>query len=132
MSEYPWWFASTNAIFRARFYVRSLQLKYSSFYSTFARFVSNVTFKIFSDGAALVHTSLRNNSNLSLLYEYILHRAYEFPLRFKSEAVNEEAIFIPFGYDKPTLIADSFVKIDVTKPYNEVIPQPATKKNNKE
>jgi len=53
-------------------------------------------------------------------------------LRFKSEAVNEEAIFIPFGYDKPTLIADSFVKIDVSKPYNEVIPQPATKKNNKE
>ena len=53
-------------------------------------------------------------------------------MRFKTEAVNEEAIFIPFGYDKPTLIEDSVVKIDVSKPYNEIIPVPPVKKVAKE
>ena len=57
-----------------------------------------------ADGASLIYTSIRNNCNLNLLYEYVLHRAYEMPLRFKAEAINEEAIFIPFGYDKPSLI----------------------------
>ena len=67
-----------------------------------------------------------------MLYEYILHRAYDFPLRFKPEPVNEEAIFIPFGYDKPSLIDDSVVKIDVSRPYNEVISVPVLKKTAKE
>lgn len=53
-------------------------------------------------------------------------------MRFKTEAVNEEGIFIPFGYDKPSLIADSVVKIDVDRPYSEVIPVPALKKTVKE
>ena len=39
-----------------------------------------------------------------MLYEYILHRAYEMPLRFKNESINEEAIFIPFGSDNLNLI----------------------------
>lgn len=86
----------------------------------------------YSDGASLIYTSIRNNSNLSTLYEYILHRAYDFPLRFKPEVVNEEAIFIPFGYDNPTLIQDSVVKTDVSRPYNDVIPVPAVKKLSKE
>lgn len=53
-------------------------------------------------------------------------------MRFRPEIVNEEAIFIPFGYDKPSLINDSIVKIDVSKPYNEVIPQPVAKKQIRE
>jgi dynein light intermediate chain 1 len=56
------------------------------------------------DGASLVYTSIRNNCNLNLLYEYMIHRAYSFPFRFRSEPLNEEAIFLPFGYDKPALI----------------------------
>lgn len=56
------------------------------------------------DGAALVYTSIRNNCNLNLLYEYIIHTAYNFPFKYRSEPLNEEAIFIPLGYDKPTLI----------------------------
>lgn len=47
-----------------------------------------VYFASYSDGASLIYTSIRNNSNLNLLYEYLLHRAYQFPLRFKTEAVN--------------------------------------------
>jgi hypothetical protein len=45
---------------------------------------------------------------------------------------NEEAIFVPFGYDKPSLIEDSVVKMDVSKPYSELIPVPAAKKNHRE
>lgn len=56
------------------------------------------------DGASLVYTSIKNNSNLNTLYEYVLHRAYKMPLRFKAETINEEAIFIPFGSDNPNLI----------------------------
>lgn len=40
------------------------------------------------DGATLVYTSIKNNSNLNVLYEYILHRAYKMPLRFKPEVIN--------------------------------------------
>jgi hypothetical protein len=39
-------------------------------------------------GATLVYTSTKNNSNLNVFYEYILHRSYDFPLRYKSETVN--------------------------------------------
>lgn len=35
------------------------------------------------DGGTLVYTSIKNNSNLNTLYEYILHRGYKMPLRFK-------------------------------------------------
>jgi len=42
-----------------------------------------------SDGAALIYTSIRNNCNLNVFYEYVLHRAYRMPLRFKPEIANE-------------------------------------------
>lgn len=41
------------------------------------------------DGGTLIYTSIKNNSNLNTLYEYILHRSYKMPLRFKQEIVNE-------------------------------------------
>ena len=40
-------------------------------------------------GGSLIYTSIKNNANINLLYEYILHRAYSMPLRFKPEIVNE-------------------------------------------
>ena len=52
----------------------------------------------------MIYTSLQNNSNTNILYEYILHRAYNMPLKYKAEAINEESIFIPFGYDNPNLL----------------------------
>ena len=36
------------------------------------------------DGAGLVYTSIKNNSNLNLLYEYTLNLAYGFQFRFKT------------------------------------------------
>lgn len=35
-------------------------------------------------GATLVYASTKNNSNLKVFYEYILHRSYGFPLKYKS------------------------------------------------
>lgn len=80
------------------------------------------------DGASLIYTSIKNNSNLNLIYEYTLSLAYKFPLRFKSEAINEEAIFIPLGSDNPTLIEDSIMNMSVEKPYDEVVSAPQNKK----
>lgn len=80
----------------------------------------------------MVYTSIKNNSNLNLIYEYALHLAYNFPFRFKSEAINEEAIFIPIGYDSPRLITDSVIKMDVSRSYEEVISAPQSKKQQKE
>lgn len=42
---------------------------------------------------------------------------YKFPFRFKPEAINEEAIFIPLGSDNNNLINDSILKMDVSKSY---------------
>jgi dynein light intermediate chain 1 len=36
------------------------------------------------DGAGLIYTSIKNNSNLNLLYEYTLNITYGFPFRFKT------------------------------------------------
>ncbi len=75
-----------------------------------------------------MYTSIKNNSNLNLIYEYTLSLAYNFPFRFRSEAINEEAVFIPFGSDNPNLIKDFVLKMDVSRPYEEVISAPQTKK----
>jgi hypothetical protein len=53
---------------------------------------------------------------------------YKFPFRFKSEAINEEAIFIPLGSDNNNLINDSILKMDVSKSYEDVISAPIVKK----
>lgn len=60
-----------------------------------------------------------------------MHLAYAFPFRFKSDDKNEEAIFIPIGYDNMGLIQDSVMKMDVAKSYDEVIAAPQTKKAQK-
>lgn len=52
-----------------------------------------------------------------MLYDYVLSLAYGFPFKYKSEVINEEAIFIPLGYDNLTLIKDSIMKMNVDKPY---------------
>lgn len=55
-------------------------------------------------GAALIYTSLKNNTNLEVLYEYILHRSYNMSMKYKPELINEEAIFIPLGFDTPNML----------------------------
>jgi dynein light intermediate chain 1 len=55
-------------------------------------------------GGTLIYTSTKNHSNLDVFYEYILHRVYDFSLRFKAESINEESIFIPLGSDNHNLL----------------------------
>ena len=53
---------------------------------------------------------------------------YKFPFRFKSETINEEAIFIPLGSDNNSLINDSILKMDVSRSYEDLISAPVIKK----
>jgi hypothetical protein len=43
---------------------------------------------IYVDGATLIYTSIKNNSNLNLLYEYILSLSYNFQFKYKPESSN--------------------------------------------
>ena len=50
-------------------------------------------------GASLIFTSCKSQNNLVLLYEFILHKLYNFPLLHKADPNNRENIFIPVGSD---------------------------------
>lgn len=84
------------------------------------------------DGGSLIYTSIKNNANLNTLYEYILYRSYQMPLKFKPEAINEEAVFIPLGFDSPALLEDSLINMDASCSYSEVVSAPLNKKVVKE
>jgi len=41
-----------------------------------------------------MYTSTKENCNTSLLYKYLLHRLYNFPLRDSTQVVEKDAIFM--------------------------------------
>ena len=45
---------------------------------------TNIMNKLFEDGASLLFTSCKTDINIKLFYEYILHRFFNFPLKFKN------------------------------------------------
>jgi len=53
-------------------------------------------------GASIIYTSSKENINIEILYQYLVHRSYDF--RFKQNAVPNDFIFIPSGYDSPNVI----------------------------
>lgn len=55
-------------------------------------------------GATVIFTSATANRNLDVLYQYILHRLYNFDFIFKPEIVERDAVFLPAGFDSPNLI----------------------------
>jgi dynein light intermediate chain 1 len=55
-------------------------------------------------GASLFYTSSKSNISISLLYDYIMHRIYGYPLLHKANIVAKDQIFIPSGWDSPSLI----------------------------
>ena len=55
-------------------------------------------------GASVIFTSATANRNLSVTYQYLLHRLYEFDFTHKSEVIERENLFIPSGFDTPNLI----------------------------
>jgi len=80
-------------------------------------------------GATLLYMSLKQNINLDIFYDYLLHRFYGFGLRYKAEVVHKDSVFIPAGYDKPKIINETFPNIKSTDIFEEIIAQPAGKKN---
>ncbi len=59
-------------------------------------------------GAATVFTSDKAQINLDLLYHYLVHRIYNFPLHYKPLVDEKDRIFIPSGFDSLTLIKFDF------------------------
>lgn len=57
-------------------------------------------------GASVIFTSATANRNTNVLYQYILHRMFGFNMKFKSEVIEKENLFVPAGFDSPTLIQE--------------------------
>lgn len=58
-------------------------------------------------GAALVFASCNQNSNIELIYDYIISRLYDQEFPHPSNTSDKEALFIPTGLDSEDLIAQS-------------------------
>lgn len=52
-------------------------------------------------GAALIYTMAlaKNYSNIDTLYDYLMHRIYDYPLRRPARAPSRDALFAPSGWD---------------------------------
>ena len=55
-------------------------------------------------GATVIFTSATTNRNLNVCYQYLLHRLYSYDLQYKAEVLERENLFLPAGFDTPTLI----------------------------
>jgi len=47
-----------------------------------------------SDGAALIYTSVKEEKNLDLLYKYIVHKTYGFQFTTPALVVEKDAVFM--------------------------------------
>jgi hypothetical protein len=55
-------------------------------------------------GSALVFASNNSNSNIKLIYDYIVSRIYDIDFAYSSNTADKEALFIPTGLDNLELI----------------------------
>ena len=63
-------------------------------------------------GATVLFTSATQNTNLNILYQYQMHRVYDFPFPFKSQIDEKDTIFVPSGFDSLDLI-NSLAKLKI-------------------
>ena len=47
-----------------------------------------------TDGAALFYTSVKEDKNISLLYQYIVHKLYRLPFSYTASVVDRDSIFM--------------------------------------
>jgi len=54
-----------------------------------------------SYGAALVYTMVqaKNTTNIDVLYNYLMHRLYDYPLKQSAKVPSRDALFVPSGWD---------------------------------
>mmetsp|Transcript_61686 Transcript_61686/g.133642 ORF Transcript_61686/g.133642 Transcript_61686/m.133642 type:complete len:553 (-) Transcript_61686:7-1665(-) len=79
-------------------------------------------------GASLIYTSVkaRNSLNVDVLYDYLMHRLYAFPLHRKATVPSRDALFLPSGWDRQDKLDDrplqrSFESV-VTPPHQPAAP----------
>jgi dynein light intermediate chain 1 len=73
--------------------------------------------------ATTIYTSSKYNYNLNVLYEYMLHRMYNFEFSHKPNIVDHDNYFIPSGYDSLSVLKGFDVTQDLEKLYDERIPK---------
>ena len=56
-------------------------------------------------GASLVFTDIHQQTNLELLYRYLLHRLYDQEFSQKAQFTEKSSIFIPSGFDSLNVIS---------------------------
>ena len=70
-----------------------------------------------SHGCSLIFASCNSNSNIGLIYDYIISKVYELEFPHKSNTSDKEALFIPIGYDSLDMIDGT---ADLTQFLNKV------------
>ncbi|KAJ5077495.1 dynein light intermediate chain [Anaeramoeba ignava] len=86
-------------------------------------------------GAGLVYISGKEDYNLSIFKDYILHLLYGFEFNYKAQIIERERIFIPIGWDsdaKIKLLTMNTNELNESTPYNEAIPNTKPKEKNEE
>merc|ERR1719508_310643 len=86
-------------------------------------------------GASLFYTSVKEDKNCDLLYKYLVHTSYGFPLTTPALVVERDALFVPAGWDstsKISILHENLFKFTPDQNFGEVIKSPfATNKGNK-
>ncbi|KAJ6238988.1 dynein light intermediate chain [Anaeramoeba flamelloides] len=81
-------------------------------------------------GAAFVYTSVKLDTNIDLLREYIFHLNYTFPFEQTAITENEDQLFYPIGFESDEKINNLFKKLEYTEdqPITDVIKPPKVEK----
>lgn len=83
-------------------------------------------------GASVVYTSAKTNINVELIYNYICHRLFFFPLMTKPNLIDKDSYFIPCGYDSLGIIKTGDTSGDLNKIFEEEIKNKNKQENKKD
>ena len=78
-------------------------------------------------GSSLFFTSVKEDKNCDLLYKYLTHKNYNFPLTTPALVVERDAVFIPAGWDSPgkvAILVENLFKFRPEQSYKDVIKPP--------
>ena len=78
-------------------------------------------------GASIIYTSAKTNCNLKILYQYICHLFFNYPLINKPNLIDKEAFFIPSGADDSSILDDN--ELFLSKTYEKEFEDPNKKKS---
>lgn len=83
-----------------------------------------------SYAAPVIYTSVKTNSNIEVLHDYVNHLFFNIPFRHPSN-ICKDALFVPMGYDNLDIINGSYSTIK-EKSYDAVITPPVEDKVEKD